>query len=231
MAPFEGERRFTSAMTPTSVPRSAAASDGAGGRGSPRGAPARPPLRQARPRVPRPPRQIVPRVPAGGVQRRNACTSGPIRISYSGVVRGSAQPPAARAVAIANFRRSRHAAHEAPTRDSKLSDALLGAKRLRAELRGDRRELQLQLAGDGARAPEQPRAQGLHQALVQREPRDRDPAERARCREAIELPLLGAVAAGVPIEAIAHQRDDRGARIRSCSAAAITTCCGCAATR
>ena len=72
------------------------------------------------------------------------------------------------------------------------------------ELRGDRRELQLQLAGDGARAPEQSRAQGIHQALVQREPRDRDPAERL-CRKAIELPLLGAVAAGVPIEAIAHQ--------------------------
>src|SRR5688572_10606786 len=88
------------------------------------------------------------------------------------------EPPTARAVAMQNFRRSRHAADQAPTRDSKLSDALLRAKGLRPELRGDRGQLQLQLARDGARAPEQSRAEGLHQALVQREPRDRDPAER-----------------------------------------------------
>src|SRR5688572_17188664 len=90
------------------------------------------------------------------------------------------EPPTARAVAMQNFRRSRHAADQAPTRDSKLSDALLRTKGLRPELRGDRGEFQLQLSRDGARAPEQPRAEGLHQALVQREPRDRDPPERAR---------------------------------------------------
>ena len=49
--------------------------------------------------------------------------------------------------------------------------------------------------------------------------------------KAIELPLLGAVAAGVPIEAIAHERDASRCPTRSCSAAATTTCCACAATR
>ncbi len=47
---------------------------------------------------------------------------------------------------------------------------------------------------------------------------------------AVELPLLGYVAAGAPIEAIACDRDDRGARSPA-SASATPTCCGSAATR
>ena len=149
---------------------------------------------------------------------------------FRGLFGAAHQPPAARAVAIANFRRSRHAADQAPTRDSKLSDALLRTKGLRPELRGDRGQLQLQLARDGARAPQQSRAEGIHQAeynesrAIEILPSEIVPAgDRASA--------LGAVAAGVPIEAIAHQETHRGPRFASCSEAAITTCCEFAATR
>src|SRR5690349_7654566 len=67
-----------------------------------------------------------------------------------------------------------HAAHEASARNTNLPLELLRAKRLRAELRGDRRAIPVFVARDGARAPLQSGAEGLHQALVQREPGHRD---------------------------------------------------------
>ena len=42
--------------------------------------------------------------------------------------------------------------------------------RLRAELRGDRGAIRLPVARHGARAPDEPRAEGVHPPLVQREP-------------------------------------------------------------
>ena len=48
---------------------------------------------------------------------------------------------------------------------------------------------------------------------------------------AIELPLLGGVAAGVPIEALEVERDLLAFRRRSSVAAAATMCCASAATR
>src|SRR5919112_1519678 len=141
----------------------------------PRGAPARPSETPDARRVPPTHGRSSLTCPPVGSSEEMLALRDLFGYPFRGLFGAAHQPPAARAVAIANFRRSRHAADQAPTRDSKLSDAVLGTKGLRPELRGDRRQLQLQLARHGARAPEQPRAQGLHQALVQREPRDRDP--------------------------------------------------------
>jgi len=77
------------------------------------------------------------------------------------------------------------------------------AKRLRPELRGDRRDLRLQLAGDGARTPEQPRAQGYITRAYNEKPGDHDPPQRGDAKGG-GAPLLGAVAAGYPIEAVTH---------------------------
>ena len=87
----------------------------------------------------------------------------------------------------------------------------------------------LQLARDGARASQQPRAKGLHQARVQREPRDRDPPV-GHLSARLQLPLLGAVAAGMPIEAIQSQ-EMITVPDASFAAAAITTSFASAATR
>src|SRR5690242_9676680 len=58
---------------------------------------------------------------------------------------------------------------------------LLEKKKLCAELRGDRRALRVPVPGHVARAPEQPGAEGVHQTLAQRKPRDRDsPATQHR---------------------------------------------------
>src|ERR1051326_1451496 len=68
-----------------------------------------------------------------------------------------------------------HATHEAAARHTNLSVELLRAKRLRAEVRRDRRAVPVFVTGDGARAPVESRAQGLHQAEI----------GRASCRERV----------------------------------------------
>src|ERR1043166_8811634 len=68
------------------------------------------------------------------------------------------------------------ATHETPAPDTKLLDRIRRTTPARAQLRGDRRTFRVQLPGHGARAPDQPRKQGLHQAFVQRKPRNPHPA-------------------------------------------------------
>src|SRR5690242_18053210 len=62
-----------------------------------------------------------------------------------------------------------HAAHEAPARNTKLPHDLYRAKRLRAQLRGNRGAVPVFVARDRTRAPLESRAEGVHQAVVQRE--------------------------------------------------------------
>ena len=74
-------------------------------------------------------------------------------------------------------------------------------ERLRAELRGDRRALRLLFARDRPRAPENLERKGYIRKSYN-ESRSIELVRPGVGAAAIELPLLGAVAAGLPIEAI-----------------------------
>src|SRR5215203_3980886 len=96
---------------------------------------ARPRVARATPRVPRPHGRSSLVCPPVGSNEEMLALRDLFGYSFRELFGAALEPPTARAVAMQNLRRSRHAAHQASTRDSKLSDALLRAKGLRPELR------------------------------------------------------------------------------------------------
>ena len=76
--------------------------------------------------------------------QEKTCTSVTVRIfCFSASIRDAREIVQAGAVAGSPSSTCEHAAHQAATRDPRLPQRLLRAQRLRAELRGDRREIQL----------------------------------------------------------------------------------------
>ena len=128
----------------------------------------------------------------------------------SGVVRGSAAPPTARAVAMQTIAGVRHAAHQAPARDPQLSDALLRAEGYAPSFE----EIAGQFNYNSLATVHEHLTNLERKGYIKRtynESRAIEILPSEIFQRAVELPLLGLVAAGMPIEAIGHG-DDGGPR-------------------
>src|SRR5581483_5719393 len=137
MVPRDGDRRLTSAMTATDGMRRAVAK--AGGRGADPAARAmsarRTPSAAARLEAAA---SNSPRTPPGGAQAGETCTSGLVRLMWaSDILRADWGPKVNAGTEVS------HGTDEAATRDPQLSGVVQRGERLRPELRGDRRAVQL----------------------------------------------------------------------------------------
>ena len=94
-------------------------------------------------------------------------------------------------------------AHQTSARNPRLPERIHPAARVRPEPRGNRSALRPFFARDRAQAPHEPAGEGVHQARLEPQPIGRDGPGTQRRHERVELPLLGYVAAGLPIEAVA----------------------------
>src|SRR5688572_8001542 len=138
ISPRDGDRRFTSAITVTWRPRSAVTKSVGGVTVRARFSRSARIVRAVATRL-LVSCMIRPSTPVGGVHLvENACTSATVRLmsiralfGQCGRARYSREPGA------------RHAAYQASARDSRFPHQLLGAERLRAELRRDRAAVQL----------------------------------------------------------------------------------------
>src|SRR5207244_427127 len=155
--PADGERRFTSAITATVSRRSAAANEGG-----------REALAASRSTDARRARKV------GNWSRVE------LRIwsSETGILSfGRSSGIVVRALFGRTVdEETSDAPDQAPERNSRLPAAPHSRAGLRAELRGDRRAVRLPVARHGPRAPDEPRAEGVHPALVQRKPLHRGAA-------------------------------------------------------
>ena len=190
MIPADGDRRFTSAMTRHRLAAAARRERRRARRGRPP-PPAR--ARAARGSAPgRRPRVVVEDLVEGNGHLALRPVFG---YSNSGSVRSTAVSRGAMRMPLTK-------------RQSEILTYLQRphpGQRLCAELRGDRGAVRLPVARHGARASHQPRAQGLHPPLLQREPLHRGAARRAAPRPRPRSRCSARWRPALPIESLMHE--------------------------